>query len=66
MFFLFIGDIEKSNKLTAKTKETKTKAILHNCNPVWEQQFILHGSSGLEGATALRIKIKDQGTGMHC
>ena len=57
-----LGD-EEQYYLTAKTKETKTIAINSNANPVWEQEFILHGPKGLEGATALRVKLKDQGSG---
>jgi hypothetical protein len=49
--------------LTAKTKETKTTAKVGTRDPVWEEEFILNGPNGLEGASALRVKIKDLGTG---
>ena len=42
-------------------------------DPTWEQEFVLFGAHGLEGAAALRIKIKDPGSGtalyctvLHC
>ena len=57
-----LGDQEQYY-LTAKTKETKTIVINSTPDPVWEQEFILHGPRGLEGATALRVKVKDQGSG---
>merc|ERR1711991_220073 len=57
-----LGDQERYY-LAAKTKETKTTVIDNNADPVWEQEFILHGPQGLEGATALRVKLKDQGSG---
>ena len=30
---------------------------------VWEEEFVLHGPKGLVGASALRVKLKDAGTG---
>ena len=57
-----LGDQERYY-LTAKTKETKTTVIDNNADPVWEQEFILHGPQGLEGVTALRV-LKDQGSGI--
>ena len=56
-----LGDQERYY-LTAKTKETKTTVIDNNADPVWEQEFILHGPQGWKGhCSEGKARIKVQG-----
>jgi hypothetical protein len=54
---------EDGSRLSSKNIDAQTKISYNGCNPVWNEDFILTGPNGIEGVTAVRVKLKDKGTG---
>ena len=60
---VYLLDAEGRKLSAKKIADAQTEVQRQTCDPEWNEEFVLYGQKGLEGATAVRVKLKDRSSG---